>query len=86
VGHADRDHDQPGLGPEQAQQQQREHQLRKGQDYIDAAHDDPVRRSAQVGGRDARRGAEHDADRRRGHGHEQQQAPADQHPGQNVPA
>ena len=72
------------LGPEQAQQQQREHELRKRQDHVDRPHDDPVADAAQVGGRDAGQRSARDPERGRAGGHDQQHPAAVEHPRQHV--
>ncbi len=59
----DRQHDDPGLGPHGRDRDQRQHDLREGQDHVHRAHQHVVEPALVVGRDQADRGAQHQADR-----------------------
>jgi len=71
VSQPDGQHDQPGPGAQDAEQQQGEHQLGKGQDNVDGPHDDTVDAPMQVGGADPGGRARRHADQRGTRGQQQ---------------
>ena len=84
VGKAHSQHDEPQFWANDRYQQQNEHELRKGEDHVDGAHDEAVRAAAQVSGCDACRRAHDDADDSRAQRHDPQRRsprPPCEHPG-----
>ena len=81
---ADREHDQPVLGPERRDRDEREHDLRERQDDVHDAHQHVVEEVARVRGHEPDEHAEHEAEDRRDGGDGEQLPAAPQEPAPDV--